>query len=440
VARSVGIRDPKPPRDWSIGWWQEGRDIPRHNSACAAVEACVAAHVHTVAQLWPDHWRYTDDGGRKRITDSNLARILRRPNSYETRTDFMARLVRSLLLDGNVYALAIRDGQAINEMHIMDPRVSYPVVDPETRDLFYVLAGNPAVDDMNRAFMVPARDVMHIRINNLRNTLKGESPIYAAAAAVAANQAISNAQATFFTNMSRPSGVLTTDQKLTGPQVAELRDRWNDMSAGLNTGRVPILTAGLTWAPMSISNQDAQLVDAFKMTVVDIARAFSVPLPLVNSAEGSSYANTEQLMSFWLSSSLGFYLDLIETAFDQTFRLGMDDHMELDPDSLLRVNFKERIEAFGDAVTKGLFSPNEARRRLGYGAVENGDEPRVQQQMVPLSFGVNQPGPVPAPAVVPALPAPADPAPADPAPPEPRGFDESNVVMFLKQKRARNVA
>ena len=53
--------------------------------------------------------------------------------------------------------------------------------------------------------------------------------------------------------------------------------------------------------------------------------------------------------------------------------------------ALLRSALKDRIEALARGVQGGIFAPNEARQQEGLDAVEFGDEPRVQQQVVPLS-------------------------------------------------------
>ena len=46
---------------------------------------------------------------------------------------------------------------------------------------------------------------------------------------------------------------------------------------------------------------------------------------------------------------------------------------------------KDRIEALARGVQGGIFSPNEARNSEGLPDAIFGDEPRVQQQVVPLS-------------------------------------------------------
>ena len=77
----------------------------------------------------------------------------------------------------------------------------------------------------------------------------------------------------------------------------------------------------------------------------------------------------------------------MEEAFGLTFGLRgqPDEYIEFDTDALMRAAFKERIEALVRGVQGGVFSPNEARNKEGYDDVKFGDEPRVQQQVVPLS-------------------------------------------------------
>ncbi len=100
----------------------------------------------------------------------------------------------------------------------------------------------------------------------------------------------------------------------------------------------------------------------------------------------------------------------IEEAFGALFGLkGVpDEYLELDTRALLRSAYRERIEALARGVISGIYSPDEARASEDLAAVPGGvgAEPRVQQQVVPLSYGVDLQPPSPAP---PALPAPADP-------------------------------
>jgi phage portal protein BeeE len=125
--------------------------------------------------------------------------------------------------------------------------------------------------------------------------------------------------------------------------------------------------------------------------VEDIARAFRVPMPLVNDNRHSTYNNVEQLLSVWLSGGLGFMIDHVENSLDQFFKLPITEVLEFDTDRLLRTDFAGRVDGYAKAIQHALMSPNEARAKFsGLPPVKNGDKPIVQQQMVPLGWTEEQ--------------------------------------------------
>jgi hypothetical protein len=75
----------------------------------------------------------------------------------------------------------------------------------------------------------------------------------------------------------------------------------------------------------------------------------------------------------------------------------------------LRSAFKVRIEGLARAVQGGILAPDEARALEGYAKVPGGygKEPRVQQQVVPLSAAEKIPA-APGPGAPPAAPAPGN--------------------------------
>lgn len=403
-------------------FWQCGIDPVGGFSRSAMVEACVSAYAQTVAMCSGDHWRLNGKGGRDRVKNSALSRILRRPNSYQSSSDFLLNATRSLFLEGNAYALALRNDRfEIDELHLMDARMSMPRV-AETGDIFYWLGGNEviarALKDA-RQIIVPQRDVLHIRLATDRRyprPLVGESPLAAAAADIGVGDAIAQQQTQFYMNQARPSAVLSTDLTLDKDQVQFIRDRWDEQSRGLNQGKTPILTSGLKILPWSTPGKDAAIAEVMKLSQERIALVFRVPLPVLGLG-GPTFGSTEALMQFWIATGLGFALNHIESAFDLLFALKgqPDEYTEFSTDSLLRSAMKDRIEALARGVQGGIYSPNEARNSEGLPDAIFGDEPRVQQQVVPLSAAakiepITTPSPHPPPS-------PAPPA-APPAPPQ----------------------
>ena len=90
-------------------FWQMGNKVRPYSAGSAMVEACVSAYSQTVAMCPGDHWRKLPNGGRRRVDNSPLANIIRRPNDYQSISDFLMNATRELYLTGEFFALAIRD-------------------------------------------------------------------------------------------------------------------------------------------------------------------------------------------------------------------------------------------------------------------------------------------------------------------------------------------
>jgi len=392
-----------PAADAPLNWWQMGMDISRDGRS-SMVEACVSAYAQTTAMCPGNHWRSSPEKGRERVATSALTRILRYPNDYQSISDFLLNAVRFLLDDGNAYALVVRNNRFEPiELHLMNSAISGPQVAYDG-SIFYHLGGNPIVDArIGTQIVVPAREVLHLKLHTPRHPLVGETPMAAAALQLAAGNAALTSQITFFLNQSRPSFVLGTDQKLTPEQVQQLRALWDEQSKGMNTGGTPILTAGLSPKPIGSSAKDAELAAILKLSDQAIAHVFRVPLQVLGAGDGT-FATTEALMHSWRAGGLGFILNHIEEAIGLLFRLTgqPEEYVEFDTSALLRSAFKERVEGWAIGVKAGIFDRNVARSDFELAPVGGGDEPWVQQQDIPLSVAAEMAkAPTPAPVVTP---------------------------------------
>jgi HK97 family phage portal protein len=389
---------------WQLGW------NPAPVGQGSIVSACVAAYAQTISMCPGTHWRGLSNNGRVRATNSDLSRILKRPNGYQSTSDFFLNLVTELYTYGNAYALAVRNNRfEISEIHLMDSRISAPRL-AVTGELFYQLAGNPIVEKQIPAedlIAVPARDVFHVKLElNPANRLLGESPLVSAMLDIAASDALVRQALTYVNNQGRPSGIVYATERLNEDQMREARARWDEQTLGPRAGSTVFLSAGYKWEASSKTSRDEQLAELLSISDQRIATAFRMPLALLSLATGQvPSGSTENLMGFWISTGLGFALNLIEDGMSRFFGLAgkPDDYVQLDTQALQRSNLKDTVDALARSTQGGIHSPNEARALFNLPAAEDGDEPRVQQQVVPLSFGAKPPPPPP--------PAPPPPAP-----------------------------
>lgn len=457
------------PNAWGQYWnyWQMGRDPIDGFGGSAVVEACVSAYAQTIAQCPGDHWKSDGKGGRERVTSSALSRILRDPNDYQSRSDFILNLVRDLYLHGNTYHLAMRNSRfEVYELHPFDPKQSSPIVRGDSQ-IFYELAGNnvlegditgtgssmfsgplyPSMFTDNKR-IVPARDVLHIKLSTEKgNWLKGVPPTHHAVDSIIAQRMIARQLISLFGSMNRPPGVIETDLNFTKEQITELRARLNDTWTGIDnlSAGPPILTNGMKFKGVAMSAKESELAAALKLTQNEIFMVYGVPPAILGLAEQGTFSSTEALMQFWLSRGLGFAINHIETAFDQFFGLKgwPDEYVEFDTRALLRAAYKDRIEALVRGVQGGVYSPDEARNSEDLPKTPYGDEPRVQQQVVPLSAWAktaSEPSTPASPSSPASPPAETEPAEAvEPPEPEVEEDDEerslSRAMLFAKLNR-----
>lgn len=381
----------------SINWWQNGYSLRPFGETNAMVEACVSAYAQTVAMCPGDHWRSLGNGGRERVITSDLCRILRQPNDYQSISDFLLNLTRNLYSHGEAFALVVRNNRGeVDEIHLMRNGIASVAYDGS---IFYGLQGNEIIESrFDMGSPIPARDVLHVRLHTPNHPLRGVSPILANAVSLAMSGAAMDQQTAYYLNQARPSFMLETDEKLNEDQTNELRKRWNKQTQGENAGGTPILAWGLKAKPVEVSARDGQLAQMLQMNDQNIALAFRLPLQVLGLG-GTPFASTEALMQSWISQGLGFCLNHIEEAFGLLFRLKgqPDEYVEFNTEALLRSAFKERIEGLVAGVMGGVIASDEARAQLelpmtpgGYGKM-----PRVQQQVVPLSYGAEMKPPNP---------------------------------------------
>jgi HK97 family phage portal protein len=366
------------------GAWQHNRECFGPGGIFSAVYACITTISGDIAKLPPRIKKENADGSSEIFDNHPAARVLWSPNSYQTHVDFWGQFMAACLFTGNTYALLVRDARnVISEMHLLDPRCTQPLLAPDG-SVWYRTTQMQVVETLNAEYF-PARDILHHRLLCLSHPLVGVSPLFAAAYSAQTGQVIQQNSLAFFSNMSRASGVLTTPDKISPEQLTRIKTEWeNNFKAG-SLGRTAVLSSGLKWEPLSMTAADAQLIEQLRWSVEDVARCFRVPMYMISDAAKISYKNSEQLARNYYGQTLQYHLESIEARIESAFGLSGSVYCEFDLDSLLRMELDVRMTAYKEAITAGVLTINEARKREQLPPMEGGDEPLVQMQYIPLS-------------------------------------------------------
>jgi HK97 family phage portal protein len=420
-------------RESFAGAWQRGVTVDPIGSLTSfgAVFACISRIAQDIAKLELELKVETDDGIEiDAPATSPYWQVLRKPNSYQNRIQFLTSWVVSKLLFGNAYALKMRDQRGIvTALYLLDPRRVTPMVTPEG-DVYYSLGG----DDLSRVpagQVIPAREIIHDRGITLWHPLVGVSPIYACATAATQGARIQGNSATFFENMSRPSGMLTAPGTIDEVTAGRLKADWEQNYGGANLGRLAILGDGLKYEAMTIPANDAQLIEQLNWTVEDVARCFGVPLYKINAGPVPTAGNVEALESQYYSGCLQIAIESIELCLTEGLAVPTGYEVELDLGGLLRMDSATQIEMLAKAVGGAIMAPNEARKRRNLAPVAGGDSVYLQQQNYSLeALAKRDSGADPFGTAKPVAP------PAAPAPEEDPPEDNAREIAAMAQKSA----
>lgn len=345
-----------------------------HKTALAipVLQNCVSLLAESVAQLPLELYRRQPDGGRQAATDHPLYDILKhQPNGWQTPFEYRECGQMAAGLRGNAYSYIERDGRGrIKALYPLDPG-KMTVLKGEDLQPYYQIGTGEAM---------PQRMIHHVRWVSLDNYV-GLSPIALHANSVGYTLALTEYSAKSFLNGTALSGVLERphespaikDQKVIDSITSDWQDRFG--GAG-NKGKVAFLQEGMTFRPLTMSNVDAELISALKLSDSDIARIYKMPLPMVGSMEGATYNNVENLQIQFVIYTLMPWLRRHEQAMQRDFlnsseRNGL--YIEFNIGGLLRGNQEARYKAYAVGRQWGWLSINDIRRLENLPPVKGGD-------------------------------------------------------------------
>lgn len=370
-------------------WFQLGGTKPsgREAMASAAVYSCISILSQEVSRLDLHHWFLNDDRSRSLVKSSAPAVVLRKPNTYQSKSDWMMFMMQSLLLDGNAYSYAERDSRgAVSALHPVYPSSAQPMRVEGTYEIYYNIGTWYYMGQQLDRF-VPQRDMLHLKLFTGTDPVIGLSPLQALGPAVSLGGNIQQQSASFFENMSRPAGILRTPKPLSTEAAKRLQEQWQEGMSGKFVGRTAVLDNDVDWKPLSMNAVDAEIIAQYKMSVETIAQVYRVPMFMLGDMTKMSFNNVESLQKAFIMSALGFYLQHIENALGDFFNLSPNEYVEFDLErGLLRPDFLQRMEGYVKGVQGGILTPDEPRARENLPPIPGGDRAYMQKQNVPLEM------------------------------------------------------
>lgn len=381
------------------GAWQTGVEVELTNVLTySPVYACIRLISSDIGKMPLRLMRLDEDSGIWTETfNAAYSPVLRKPNRYQTRNQFVESWVISKMIHGNAYILKERDNRTnVRAMHVLDPtRVTVLVADDGS--VFYQLQGDN-LSGLRESVIAPASEIIHDRHMPIYHPLSGVGPISACGVAAVEALRIQESSAEFFGNHSQPGGVLSTTGHITQETAERIKTAWDANYSGSNAGKVAVLGDGLKFDSVAIKATDAQLVEQLKLTAEECARAFGVPLFKIGGPQ-PTHNNVEALNLQYYVDVLQAHVEHMESLIDEG--LGLSEEKisgawlgtDFDETALMRMDTTGRVNAATLAIKAGM-SPNEVRAKFfDLGPVNGGEVPLMQEQNWPLTHLAERPLP-----------------------------------------------
>ena len=320
------------------------------------VKKCIDLIAQNVASLPIDVYKVN-----KIQKQSALAKLLSKPNSYQTSFEFKDLFMRDVLThgDGFIYIEHNKSGAAIG-LHIL-PALNVQVKALPNYRIGYTYTRQGSDRLPSKTFNYTTDEIIHLKSSPMSGSLTGTSPIIQCKDSIGESLANRACSSNLFANGLAASFVLETDMVFKDNNAItrlkkDIEDRY---SSTANKGGTMVLENGLKLRKVDASSVDSELLATRQAGNNDIAEMFNIPLGMF-----ADKPDALALRQFY-NITLKPWLKAIEELFNSKLIFGSDSYVAFDSSELLKASPAERFEAYGKAIGSGVYSINEARAKEG---------------------------------------------------------------------------
>lgn len=327
-----------------------------------------------IGQLGLPVYQRVSDTDRQRLNDSPVARLLSNPNPAMTGYDLKVALVSDLALHDEAWWLIAESSNGWT-------------LRPLAVDLVTIVSGSEFDDDLVVHYLpdvskppirIPGKNLIHFK--NWTPYYGGHgSPVVATLKDILAEQV---AAQQFRASMWKNGGQI-------GNYIARPKDapQWSEegqkrftegmkayRAKGANAGAMPVLEDGMTINQVRFNAREEQWIEAAKLSLETVARAWHINPAMLGATGGVSYANVREFRKMLYGETLGPWLKMIQDRINSKLVPLLDPrpgvYVEFNVKAKLAASFDEQAAVLSSAVGRPWMTANEARALENMPALE----------------------------------------------------------------------
>ncbi len=304
------------------------------------------------------------------LPEHPVARLLSRPNEWQTPNDYWLDSVSSYMRWGRYHAFKGR-GQT-GPIRRLIPLESGQV-DPMARidDSGIMLGVEYRVSMRNGGFDTFSSEQIHTARGAARDFIRGDSPVADVKEAIAMEVACERFGAGFFGNGAMPLIFLKRMEGFRDFPTDEARDQfvkaYQNAFSGKSVFKSALLPKGIEPQSMPVDNEKAQFNETRKLLRTIIAGAFNCPAHVAGDLEHMTMNNLEGKEKDFNASCVLPIARSFEDAMERDLLTQADRNggviIRFNLDAPQRVNFAERQEGYRLQREMGVISANDWREQ-----------------------------------------------------------------------------
>lgn len=346
------------------------------------LQAVVNFLSNSIAQLPLKVYVRDNENERRRDRDSDIAKLLWRPNADQTEYEFIRATMIEFFVIGSCvwWKLPDPDSESGYQLRIVPAEwimrsESSSAYAPDTLRIC-TRNGGTAVD-------VPRTEFIQFKtysvgnpggylspISGLRNTLTEQVEAGRFRRQLWKSSGRLNAQ------IIRPKDVAPWDDEARKRFATAFRDAWG--SGGSKAGSIPIMEDGMEIKPFSTSFKESEWAQSVVFSREAVAAAYGINPSLIWHSNSQTYASAKDNARALYADCLGPVIQMLQQRINAFLvpMLGGDSntYVEFDLTEKLKGSFEERASILQTSVGAPWLTRNEARADMNLPPVEGGDE------------------------------------------------------------------
>ena len=328
------------------------------------------------------------------LHDTDLHKLLERPNPAQSYASWMTELIAFGKLTGNryIYGIAPETGNGAGkykELYVMPSQlieiISGGIMQPVKE---YAI-------EYNGQYKIPADQICHIKdfnpyFDGSGSHLYGQSPLRAGLRSMTTNNEAVQTGVKYLQNQTARGVLMSDEGDLNEVQAQQLKDKFRKNFQGANNaGDIIITPKKLSWVNFGLNASDLSLIEQYNASIKDLCNIYNVPVTLLNNTESSTFNNVKEAKKALYQNCVIPELNKIQDELNRWLAPKYGEKLCIEFDYSVIPELQEETEKVVNQMAQAWWlTPNEKRAAMSFGTDEENEilnEYYIPANLIPAS-------------------------------------------------------